>query len=143
MSVVTYSECIGNSARCDVIRIQVPFELYAQQIRRQRFREYAAMRQATARIAPWKVHQGIERIQDRRQARERTDITNEYPPLLSQHSSVLGKLFGLTNDRQAQRAYPRVVRRCLDHTLRQGGYVGFDQCDVRPTIVRNPSMSPL
>jgi hypothetical protein len=39
MSVVTYSECIGNSARCDVIRIQVPFELYAQQIRRQRFRE--------------------------------------------------------------------------------------------------------
>jgi hypothetical protein len=39
MSVVTYSECIGNSARCDVIRIQVPFELYVQQMRRQRFRE--------------------------------------------------------------------------------------------------------
>src|ERR1700691_4213419 len=102
------------------------------------------MRQAAARIAPWKVHQGIERIQVRLQARERTDITNDYPSP-SSHSILqcLESFFGLTNDRQAQRAYPRVVRRCLDHTLRQGGYVGFDQCDVRPTIVRNPSMSPL
>src|ERR1700691_4968821 len=102
------------------------------------------MRQAAARIAPWKVHQGIERIQERLQARERTDITNEYPPppptaFFSAWRAFLGSLM---IDKPSVH-YPRVVRRCLDHTLRQGGYVGFDQCDVRPTIVRNPSMSPL
>ena len=133
------------STGCNVIAIaQVPFELHVQQIRRQRFREYAAMRQAAVRIARWKVSEETERIQDGLQARERTDIADDYPPP-SPHSILqyLESFFGLTNDRQAQRAYPHVVRRRFDHTLRQGGNVGFDQFDVRPTIVRNPSASLL